>query len=285
MSQSSRPSHTQPHNLAASLPKALPDARIRYGDDSPVQFADLRLPTNDAPEYGHPVVVFIHGGGWLADWTKDYSAPFVEALTDVGFATWDIEFRRMGNSGGGYPEMFRDVAKAADHLQHVSTIYPLDITRVVAMGHSSGGHLALWLAGRANLDLNAPLYMPNPHRFRGVVSIGGVNDLEHSLEHGGRNDILRMLGSISASEAKHLFAHTSPARLLPLGLRQVLILGTEEALWRREMTHAYAETARLTGDDVLLIEPQGLDHFDVVDPHGPAFADIAEATKKLVETG
>lgn len=275
--------HPSSHALAATLPRRLPDARIRYGDASPVQFADLRLPPREPPPAGFAVAIFVHGGGWLADWTKDYSAAFVEALTNAGLATWDIEFRRMGTRNGGYPETFRDVAMAADHLREVARSHPLDLRRAIAIGHSSGGHLALWLAGRASLQAGSPLFTPDPLPLKGVISLAGVNDLERSLELGGRTDILSLLGVTSATEAVPLFDHTSPARLIPFGMPQVLILGTLEDGWRREMTGAYAEAARRAGDTVRLLEPEGLDHFDVVDPLGPALALVSREALALAD--
>lgn len=282
MSKASTARHPHPHALAASLPKTLPDARIRYGEASPVQFADLRLPRTAPPPGGFPVAIFVHGGGWLADWTKDYAAPFVEALTGAGLATWDLEFRRMGNRNGGYPETFRDVGLAADYLREVARSYPLDLGRIVAMGHSTGGHLALWLAGRRNLRPESPLFVSDPLPLKGVISIGGVNDLEHSLEVGGRTDVLTLLGATSVVEAAPLFGETSPLRLLPFGVPQVLVLGTLEGDWRIEMTRAYAETVKQSGDALRLLEPEGMDHFDVVDPLGPAFDLIATELLDLV---
>ncbi|WCT79157.1 alpha/beta hydrolase [Novosphingobium humi] len=273
--------HPHPYALAASLPKTLPDARIRYGEDSPVQFADLRIPKGHTPAGGFPVIIFIHGGGWLADWTKDYSAPFVEALTSAGFATWDVEFRRMGNCKGGYPSTFQDVARAADHARALAPSFPLDLDRVIAIGHSSGGHLALWLAGRGGLSSESPLYAADPIRLKGVISIAGVNDLDYALEHGTRADILQLLDTIR-EQADPLMAQTSPARLLPMDVPQTLIVGTAEDRWRRDMTHHYAQAALRAGDAVQLLEPEGLDHFDVVDPAGPAFELVVAAAKAMV---
>tara|TARA_Y100000782_G_scaffold43333_1_gene48444 strand:- start:13019 stop:13900 length:882 start_codon:yes stop_codon:yes gene_type:complete len=270
--------------LAASLPRTLPDARIRYAEESPVQFADLRMPKTTPPPSGFPVVVFVHGGGWLSDWTKDYSTPFVERLTEAGFVTWDIEFRRMGNRNGGYPETFCDVGKATDYLREVAKSYPLDLNKIVGMGHSTGGHLALWLAGRRNLQPGDPLFVPNSLPLKGVISIGGVNDLEHSLEFGGRTDILQLLGAESAVIASQLFAFTSPARLLPFRIPQVLILGSLEDSWRKDMTYAYAETARQSGETVKLVEPEGMDHFDVVDPLSSALPLIAQEVRAMSST-
>jgi len=248
----------------------LPNARIRYGESSPVQYADLRLPSVPAPATGFPTIIFVHGGGWLADWTNDYAAPLMEALTEQGFATWNIEFRRIGNRNGGYPEIFRDVGLAADHLREVAKTHPINTDQVVALGHSTGGHLALWLAGRRNIPSGGILSSPDPLTLKGVVSLGGVNDLRHSLEMGGRFDILELLGASTPSDAAELFAETSPACLLPFGVPQVLIVGSLEDGWRREMTKAYAQTASKANDHVRLVEPDGLDHFDVVDVVGPA---------------
>lgn len=265
-----------PLDTALWLPESQPDARIRYGTDSPLQFGDLRLPQGTPPPGGHPVVIFVHGGGWLADWTKDYSSRFVEALTRAGFATWDLEFRRMGNQGGGYPGTFLDVALGADHLRKLAKDYPLDPGRAVAVGHSSGGHLALWLAGRRNLPATSPLHIADPLPLAGVVSLAGVNDLERSLELGNRMDVLDLLGVESRHAAGPRFADANPARLLPFRIPQVLIVGTRDSAWRIEMTREFAAAARSAGDEVELHVPEGADHFDVIDPEGPSVALVAE---------
>lgn len=265
------------------LPDRGPDARLRYGGESPLQFGDLRLPAAGAPPGGHPVVIFVHGGGWLSDWNKDYSSRFVEALTRAGFATWDIEFRRMGNTGGGYPGTFLDVAAGADHLRVLARSYPLDLDRVVAVGHSSGGHLALWLAGRKNLPAPSALHTNDPLPLAGVVSLAGVNDLERSLTLGDRADVLDLLGVASQDAAGARFGETNPARLLPFGIPQVLIVGTLDSDWRIAMTREYAAAARAAGDTVELQEPDGANHFDVVDAEGPAVRIVADAVRALVE--
>jgi len=264
------------------LPDTQPDARIRYRTDSAVQFGDLRLPDSDSPSAGYPVAIFIHGGAWMADWTKDYSSRFVEALTQVGIATWDLEFRRMGNIGGGYPGTFLDVAAGADHLKNLVETYHLDLDRVVAVGHSSGGHLALWLAGRKNLPATSQLHVAAPLPLVGVVSLAGVNDLERSLELGNRTDVLDLIGAESQQAAGPRFAETNPGRLLPFGIPQALIVGTRDAKWRIAMTREYAAAAQAAGDTVDMELIEGADHFDVIDPEGPAVALVADVIKQLV---
>ena len=91
-----------------------PDARVVYGKNSAPQHADLRIPSTRVPRSGYPVIVFIHGGAWRSEWSRNYSEAFVEALAEQGFATWDLEFRRMGHHGGGYPGTFEDIADGAD---------------------------------------------------------------------------------------------------------------------------------------------------------------------------
>ena len=271
-----------PLDMALWVSDTPPDARLRYAQVSPVQFGDLRLPSSEPTRDGHPVIIFVHGGGWLADWTKDYSERFVEALTKAGFATWDLEFRRMGNEGGGYPGTFLDVAAGTDHLRKLAEHHPLDLSRVVAVGHSSGGHLALWLAGRRNLPASSPLHADDPLPLAGVVSLAGVNDLARSLAFGNRTDTLKLSGIESQGEAGARFAETDPAQLLPFAIPQALIVGSLDAEWRITMTRAYAEDARKAGDVVTVDVPEGANHFDVVDSRSPALEMVTVAIRAMI---
>ncbi len=120
------------------------DHRLSYGTDE-FQFGDLRLPKGAGP---HPVAIVIHGGCWMSEYGLSYMGHLSAALTEAGVATWCVEYRRVGNQGGGWPGTFEDVARAADHLRKIAKTYPLDLNQVIAVGHSAGGHLALWLAAR-----------------------------------------------------------------------------------------------------------------------------------------
>jgi acetyl esterase/lipase len=263
------------------LPRDVPDRRIRYGSDSPVQYGDLRLPRRRAPAAGHPVAVVIHGGAWHADWTSDYIAPLAEALADAGFATWNIEFRRIGNRGGGYPGTFADAGRATDFLRTLGGMYPLDLRRVVVIGHSSGGHLGLWLAGRDGRPAGSALRGADPLPLAGVVSLAGIPDLEGALAQGGRTDVRDLLGAGTAVAGTRL-ATTSPRRLLPLGVPQVLVVGTRDDAWRVATTRSYAAAASEAGDEVELLILDGADHADVVDPGGPAAALLVRTLRALV---
>jgi acetyl esterase/lipase len=264
------------------LPSSPPDHRILY-DTNPSTFGELHLPKNTAPgPHGFPVVAWIHGGGWTADWTIAHTDPLVDALTKQGIATWSIEYRRLGNVGGGFPNTFLDVAHAVDFLRKIAPQYKLDLNRVVVAGHSSGGHLALWVAGRGNIPKDSALYVSDPLPLKGVVSLAGVVDLETAMTVGGRKDALELLNVQDAAAAAPLWPTTNPARLLPFHIPQILIVGTKDNPWRVTITKTFAETATQKSDTVSLIIPEGANHFDMVDAKGPAFPIFAKNVKMLL---
>ena len=155
-------------------PRPKPDATIAYGAD-PLQQGDLWLPAHRSHP---PVIVMIHGGCWqtdiadrtLMDWIAD-------DLRKDGIAVWNIDYRGVDRPGGGYPGTFTDTGKAIDQLPRIAREYHLDAHRVVAIGHSAGGHLALWAAGRAKLPSASPLHVEHPLRIDHVISLGGLPDL------------------------------------------------------------------------------------------------------------
>ena len=259
------------------------DARMVYGKKSAPQHADLRIPLTRAPRNGYPVIVFIHGGGWRSEWSKNYTEAFVEALTEQGFATWDLEFRRMGHQDGGFPGTFEDIADGADHLRLVAESYPLNLDRVIAVGHSSGGHLALWLAGRSQLPESSVLYRGNPLALRGVVSIAGVNDLEMSYKLGNRTDVLTLINADSLESATARFEETNPARLRPLNVPQTLMIGDQDSQWRLKMTERYAQESTGAGDFTKLVVVPGANHMDVVDARSGFAEAVANEARELLK--
>ncbi len=264
-------------------PERLPEARIVYGEKNPLQFADLRLPSSPPPPGGYPVIVFIHGGAWLAEWSKDHTEPFAEALTEQGFATWDLEFRRIGNRDGAYPGTFEDIADGTDFLRTVAETYPLNLDQVIASGHSSGGHLALWLGGRHQLPESSPLYRSHPLPLAGIVSIAGVNDLEVSLELGDRTDVLTLVGAESAESAAARFAETNPARLRPFGIPQTLMIGDKDSQWRLDMTTRDADHASKSGDKTKHVIVPGANHMDVIDPRSGFARGVAMEARQILQ--
>ncbi|GAB3818443.1 hypothetical protein GCM10028895_15720 [Pontibacter rugosus] len=166
----------------AETPVPAADHVIKYGSDS-LQFGELRLPEGKG---NFPVVVVVHGGCWLNQYNLQYMSHLSDALTKAGYATWNIEFRRVGDAYGAWPGTFQDVAMATDHVRELAKRYPLDAKKVVVIGHSAGGHLALWLAARHRLPKSSPLYVKNPLKLKGVVSLAGITDLATYSQQEGR---------------------------------------------------------------------------------------------------
>lgn len=252
--------------------------RIPYGDD-PSHFGHLRVPPTEGP---HPVVVYVHGGCWMSEYDLMHAEHACAALTEAGLATWSVEYRRIGSTGGGWPATFNDVARAADHLRALAQPRRLDLTRVVATGHSAGGHLAAWLAARPRIAAGNALYGADPLAIRAVVSIAGLTDLARASELrlcGGSMDVL--LGG-SPREVPDRYAAASPYELLPLRVSQVLVSGGRDTIVPVDIAERYAARARERGDKPEMITIDEADHFDLIDPLAPAFARVREAVLALV---
>lgn len=264
---------------ALSLPRPAADRRLSYGDD-PLQFGELRLPDGDGP---HPVVIVVHGGCWLAEYDLGYISGLAEALTREGIVTWSIEYRRIGDEGGGWPGTFQDVADAADHLLVIAPEFNLDLDRVAAIGHSAGGHLALWLAGRKRLGATDPLRGEGTLPLTGVVALAGIPDLaSYSAPEGCGSAVAPLLGGRPGDVADRL-QRASPIAMVPLGIAQTLVIGELDPIVPEEQAISFAETARRMGDEVEVIEVGDAGHFELVDPSNPAYAKVRTAVMKTLE--
>ncbi|PRY09991.1 alpha/beta hydrolase family protein [Pontibacter ummariensis] len=263
----------------ASTPVPAPDFTISYGLDS-LQFGELRLPKGKGP---FPVVVVVHGGCWLSEYDLHYMAHVSEALTKAGYATWMPEFRRVGNEGGGWPGTFLDVAKATDFLRELAKKYPLDIKQVVTLGHSAGGHLALWLAARPNLPRTSELYTSRPLKLKGVVALAGITDLTtYSVEEGSCNAaVAQLLEGLPATQPGR-YAQTSPLQLLPLRLPQYLVQGALDPIVPVSQAQHYAEQAQAKGDKAQVLLLPNAAHFDLVAPWSPVWPSIEQAVESLI---
>ena len=250
------------YHMVLREPWETPGQRFYYGTQLP-QFGDLRLPKGRGP---HPVAIVIHGGAWGSSVSLHYTASLSAALTCAGVATWNIEYRRLGG-GGGWPQTFQDVGLAADFLRDLATRYPLDLTRVVATGHSAGGHLSPWLAARHRLRPGDQLYVPNPLPLRGVVPLAGPADLARFMVAVPRfeNAVKQLLGGGSDADIARNMKEGSPAELLPLGVPQIFINGDSDPSVPIEVVQEYAVKARAAGDSVEVISVAG-GHFQSVDP-------------------
>jgi acetyl esterase/lipase len=264
----------------AALPVPPADHRIPYGS-GPFRFGDLRLPDGAGP---HPVVVVIHGGCWRNAFDLDHISPLSAALTDSGVATWTIEYRRIGDPGGGWPGTFQDVAAGIEHLDALAVRFPLDRERVVLLGHSAGGHLALWWAGRRNLPADSALRLPGAVVASGIVSLAGITDLRgYSAGEGSCNRAVPELLGGSPAEVPGRYAQASPVELLPLGVPQRLVHGTEDPIVPIAESERLAERARAAGDDARVVRIEGAGHFDVIAPFAPAWRSVLAAVRELLE--
>jgi len=249
------------------LPTPTADKRISYGP-LPLQFGDLRIPKGHGP---FPMVIVVHGGCWLSAYDLTHLASFCDALTQAGVATWCIEYRRLGDEGGGWPGTFTDVGIAADFVRSLKASYPIDLTRVMVVGHSAGGHLALWLAGRSGIAAKDALWSADPIRLRGVVSLAGITDLARGAEEKVCDDaISRLLGGTASLFANRLRS-TSPIAMLPLGVPQVLVIGNRDSVVPEIQATAYCRMAQAKGDSVKIIRIEESGHYELVTPGSVAW--------------
>ncbi|EFH83852.1 alpha/beta hydrolase family protein [Ktedonobacter racemifer] len=255
--------------------------RLNYGEDA-FQFGDLYVPEKAGP---HPIVLLLHGGFWRTLYGLDELTGLAQDLASLGMAAWNIEYRRIGNPFGGWPGTLLDAAQATEYLTTIHTSYDLDLQRSIIIGHSAGGHLALWVAGRHRVSADSPLTSQPPRLpLRAAISLAGAVDLEHTwrLQSGGGATEAFIGGS--PADYPERYANASPARLLPLGIPQILLHGTQDQLLPLEVSQVYASNAIAAGDEVTLIELPETDHFALIDPHSMAWAVAVQTIKKRLDT-
>jgi acetyl esterase/lipase len=262
------------------LPSQPPLARIAYGP-APQQFAELRLPAGKGP---FPVIAILHGGCYGDYATLSYTAPMATALLKEGWATWNIEYRREQEPGGGWPGTFLDSGNGVDALRAAAGKYPLDLNRVVTIGHSAGGQLALWVAARKRVPSSSEVYMANPLPVSGAVSMAGIVDMRAFVDYGrqpcGERHIRVMGGLPDRWPAR--YAAVSPAELLPLGIPQVLIWGADDTVVPESLFHDYENRVRAGGENVRIVTLPGEGHHDLCDPGAPGWARITGALRGLL---
>ncbi len=261
------------------------DHRLVYGS-SPSSFGDLRLPVGKGP---HPVIVLLHGGCWRDFVSLQYLDSLAEALTELGIATWNVEYRRVDSPDTAWPATFEDVAQATDFLRTIAPEYDLDLSRVLVPGHSAGGHLATWLAARPRVPRTSALSSANPLPIAGVVTLAGPADLEMFRtgddQACGGEVVDRLMGG-TPSEVPDHYAAGSPSRLLPIGVPQRLITGADDRIVPARYAESYAERARAAGDDVVVITVPNAAHFEPVSPWSSVRSDawlvVARAVVELL---
>ena len=238
-----------------------PDLRLGYGEDAN-QFLDVRLPKGNGP---YPVVFFIHGGYWRVKYDLKHAGHLCHALKLAGIATCNIEYRRVGNPGGGWPETLNDLRSAYHFLHSDEAKYKLpqlDLNRLCVAGHSAGGHLALCLAAH------------EPAITR-VLSLAGVLDLRRAWElHLSSDAVAGFLGG-SPSEVPGHYCEASPAEG-HIAAKQILIHGTADVDVPYELSKNYAEQKQISGENVQLITLPSIGHFEIIDPSSAVWSKVQE---------
>ncbi|ESQ92756.1 hypothetical protein ABAC460_02685 [Asticcacaulis sp. AC460] len=250
----------------AGIPNVNPPGatRIAYGADG-LQFGDLRIPAASFGPGPYPVAVVVHGGCWTSGvGTLVSSASLADALTKRGIATWNIEYRAIGDAGGGYPGTFHDWSAATDYVRTLAATYPLDLSRVVLVGHSAGAHGALWLAARKRIAAGSELAAVDPLPVKAVVALDGPGELRPSLGYSGlcNNAAERLLGG-TPEAVPDRFRQASPSELLPLGVPQYLVSAT---FLTPGPAARYRDMAVAKGDMVTIIDQSSSGHFEMVTP-------------------
>lgn len=255
-------------------PRHPPAAVVRYGP-APAQVAELFLPKEAGP---HPVVVLLHGGCFLKEFEGLAQTSAIAAdLAGRGYAVWNVDYRKLGEAGAGYPGTFEDAAAAVDRLRAEAPKYDLDLRRVVAVGHSAGGHLALWAASRAKLPAASPLHVADPLPIGAVVSLAGIGDLKGQGKAFGLpcgDDTLDRL--LDTAHRAQPYADTSPAELLPSGARIVMVHGVFDPVMPPYTGRAYVQMVRRAGGQAEVVTIPEAAHFDLVIPTTPAWKEVVD---------
>ena len=258
------------------LPTPKADQRVAYGK-LPHQFGDLYLPNSPGP---YQLVLALHGGFWREKYDLGHFGHLCRALARAGLAVYSVEYRRLGHEGGGFPGTLHDVARAAEFLPELEWRFPVITEGAVALGHSAGGQLALWLAGRQNAPEGSPLRGPALD-LAGVVALAPVADLAAaSLQGLGAGVVRDFMGGPPEAQPDR-YAAASPIRLLPLRVPQILVHGTADDTVPYALSEAYVREARARGGRAELRTLQGLGHFEPIDPRSAAFPSVLQAVQAL----
>lgn len=257
------------HIFNSPPPRA--EARLAYGSDSN-QFLDLRLPSKERTSAPHPLVINIHGGFWRAKYSLDHAGHFCAALTALGFATANLEYRRVGNDGGGWPGTFSDIRSAYNFLIQNAQPHNLDSKRIVVTGHSAGGQLALCLAA----------YEASVKR---VICLAGVVDLRRAYQlHLSHDAVVEFLHGTPAEVHDH-YREADPIELSILQARQWLIHGladdTVPPAFSRDYVAAKQKRRSKETEDANLLEIAGAGHFDLIDPQTQAWKQVEKTVIQL----
>jgi len=239
------------HDILSDPPPPAAGARVAYGS-GPQQFGDLRVPAGAGP---FPLAVVLHGGYWQSTYNLIHTGHMCIALAEEGIASWNLEYRRVGDPGGQWPTAGEDVGLALSRLEELPFEHD---GRTVLVGHSAGGQLALWAARRTGLP---------------VVALAPVSDVRDAAERRGPES------APARFMAPEHYADGSPLELLPLGVPQLVIHGTADDSVPFEMSERYVEAA---GGEAELVALDGVGHFELIDPQAGEFGVTLDAIRRLL---
>jgi acetyl esterase/lipase len=251
--------------------------RFDYGDH-PMQFSELWRPSGDGP---WSTVVMIHGGSWSRDVDRTIMDPICRNLAGEGHAVWNIDYRRLGQRGGGWPGTFTDVAAAIDDVMAHADDVPVDADRIVLVGHSAGGQLALWGGARAGLSPNEPGAGPRVAP-RAVVALAPVPDMARCADAGALQGTCAAVMGGMPNEVPERYAVASPQARLPLGLPQRVFHGTVDTVVPLDYSRSYVAAAQAAGDDATLREQPDANHFSVLEPSDQAWQEVRQTINRLL---
>jgi quercetin dioxygenase-like cupin family protein/pimeloyl-ACP methyl ester carboxylesterase len=242
------------------IPAAQPGVHIAYGA---INFSSANC---ICP---HPLAIVVHGGYWRARYDLRHIGHFCVALAKAEIATWSLEYRRLGNAGGGFPGPLEDVPAGAVDLQRIAAERNLDLRRVVGTGHSAGGQLVLWLAKQQTVAL------------RGVVPLAPVADLRRAWELRLSSDLVAEFLGGSPGRVDRYWA-ASPIEMVPLGVKQRVIHGDRDDVVPLSISREYVMAARKSGDEATLTEVEGTGHFELIDPRTAAWGRVRDTIEKTL---
>jgi acetyl esterase/lipase len=250
------------------------DKRVKYGED-PQHFAELRFPVGRGP---FPFLFVIHGGFWQSAYDLSHIGHLCAAFTSKGIVTCNLEYRRLGDPGGGWPGTFQDIGLATDHILKIISPDPrVDLARTAVIGHSAGGHLALWLGGRLRIPTASPLHGDPKYRPRIAVSLAGVCDLRAAWKQRLGNGVVTRLMGGTPDQYPDRYDAGSPIELLPTGIRQVLIHGSVDDIVPVSQSEKFVERAERLGERPTLVKLDGIGHFELIDPKSSAWSAVVGA--------
>jgi acetyl esterase/lipase len=247
-----------------TLPPPPADARVAYGKDEN-QFGELRLPKSGGP---FPVVMMIHGGFWRVKYDLAHTGHLCAAVTAKGYATWNLEYRRVGNPGGGWPGTFEDIKNGYRFLPQIARRYNLDATKILVIGHSAGGQLAICLAAQES-------------SVKRVIALAGVVDLMQAYtQHLSNDAVVEFLGGKPQEVPEHY--HEADPMQLSVKATQWLIQGAADDVVPPSFSRNYVQSKQKRGEDAHYLEIATVGHFEMIDPHSRAWPKVEETIQHLM---